>query len=190
MWFAGAKRGRKKRCIKQPSQEENEERESPPLPLYFDGGTNCAHLDLKGFDITTLGFGSTSTNTETDIDLVQSASDEMGKASTPSVNVPTPKITTHAAVDQSNLPTSSSRFVPIEDIQLPPTPSHIKMKISKESEGVFSEMHCRRSKPKWRRGEAPEFDPYVGQIHLPMQQSKMLTANFAARNANKRKDPL
>lgn len=79
--FAGAK-----------FQEENEERESPPLPLYFDGCTNCAHLDLKGFDITTLGFGPTETDDK----------------------ALTAQFTTHPAVNASNLPTTLSSFVPLK----------------------------------------------------------------------------
>lgn len=53
-------------------EDQHKESVSPPLSLYVEGGTNCAHIKLTGFDNTKLGFKPRFNETDT---ICNSASD-------------------------------------------------------------------------------------------------------------------
>ncbi|KAF6805028.1 hypothetical protein CMUS01_14714 [Colletotrichum musicola] len=138
-------------------------KESPPLPLYFDGDTNCAHVDERDFDVTALDFelGSAEKDHRPATDRTQEASEiHVSTAEAPAVQ------SEQLSPALPYVPTVHSRFVPVNrgpskqsDLSYPaPRRAQAPVKVRPETSG--------RAKPTWKRGDAPEFNPYTGELKL------------------------
>ncbi|KAF6835284.1 hypothetical protein CPLU01_04364 [Colletotrichum plurivorum] len=138
-------------------------KESPPLPLYFDGGTNCAHVDERDFDVTALDFelGNAEKDHPPATDRTQEASEiHVSTAEAPAVQ------SKQLSPALPYVPTVHSRFVPVNrspskqsDLSYPaPRRARAPVKVRPETSG--------RAKPTWKRGDAPEFNPYTGELKL------------------------